>query len=46
MDYGSWFDYVNSWEKVIHGDVVNPIHVIMYEDMKEVREGIFFFFFL
>nr|KAG5703855.1 hypothetical protein BaRGS_031489 [Batillaria attramentaria] len=40
VDYGSWFDYVRSWEKVINSDVKNPIHVIMYEDMKEdpVRE--------
>lgn len=35
LDYGSWFDYVTSWEKVISSDVDNPIHVMMYEDMKE-----------
>ncbi|XP_025083689.1 sulfotransferase 1A3-like [Pomacea canaliculata] len=35
VDYGSWFDYTNSWENVIYGDRVNPIHVVMYEDMKE-----------
>ncbi|KAK7492849.1 hypothetical protein BaRGS_00015987 [Batillaria attramentaria] len=26
VDYGSWFDYVRSWEKVINSDVKNPIH--------------------
>lgn len=36
VDYGSWFDYSKSWENVIYGDPVNPIHVVMYEDMKEV----------
>ncbi|KAK7095855.1 sulfotransferase 1A1-like [Littorina saxatilis] len=35
VDYGSWFDYVKSWEKVFYSDAPNPVHLIKYEDMKE-----------
>ncbi|XP_076438906.1 sulfotransferase 1A1-like isoform X2 [Babylonia areolata] len=35
VDFGSWFEYMASWGKALNSDVKNPIHVIMYEDMKE-----------
>ncbi|KAL8619915.1 hypothetical protein ACOMHN_015199 [Nucella lapillus] len=43
VDFGSFFDHTSSWVKVLYGDVTaNPIHVVMYEDMKEnpVRETV------
>lgn len=35
VDYGSWFEYVKSWETVLERNVDHPIHVVMYEDVKE-----------
>ena len=35
-DYNSWFDYVRQWERVIDDNPDYPIHVMYFEDMKEV----------
>ncbi|KAL3871417.1 hypothetical protein ACJMK2_039416 [Sinanodonta woodiana] len=34
VDWGSFYDYVHSWEKTIHENPTHPIHVVYYEDMK------------
>ena len=36
VDYGSWFDYTLSWERVIQDNPNLPVHVMSYEDMKKV----------
>ncbi|XP_048732222.2 sulfotransferase 1B1-like isoform X2 [Ostrea edulis] len=35
MDYGSWFDYTLEMERFIKENPGYPIHVVLYEDMKE-----------
>ena len=37
MDYGSWFDYTLEMERFIEKNPDYPIHVMYYEDLKEVR---------
>ena len=38
VDYGSWFDYTLSWEKIIRNNPDFPIYVMSYEDMKKVSD--------
>lgn len=35
VDYNSWFDYTNDWEKTIIDNPDYPIHIMYYEDMVE-----------
>ena len=36
VEYNGWLDYVRDWEKVVEENPDYPIHVMYYEDMKEV----------
>ena len=38
VDYGSWFDYTLSWEKIIRNNPDFPLYVMSYEDMKKVGD--------
>ena len=40
MDYGSWFDYTLQWEKLIHDNPELPVHIMSYEDMKQVMTAV------
>lgn len=35
IDYGSWFDYILDWEKVMEDNPEYPIHTLHYENMKQ-----------
>ena len=36
VDNGSWFDYVRDWEQMVKDNPEHPVHLLYYEDMKEV----------
>lgn len=40
VDFGSWFDYTLDWEKVVNENKDLPIHIVHYEDMKQVRVNV------
>ena len=37
VESNSWFDYVLDWERVMEDNPDYPIHVMFFEDMKEVH---------
>ena len=37
VESNSWFDYVLDWERVMEDNPDYPIHVMLFEDMKEVH---------
>ena len=35
LGYGSWFDYMIGWQKIFDDHPDWPVHIVLYEDLKE-----------